>query len=50
MEASDRAIRLEVIALGFRGRAAARKTFITPTIARRHLDWCKQYRHWTVEQ
>ena len=48
--ASDRTVRREIIALGFHGRAAVHKPLITARNATRRLQWCKERRHWTLEQ
>ena len=36
--------------MGFHGRAAAHKPKITIRNAMRRLEWCKDCRHWTLEQ
>jgi hypothetical protein len=35
--------------MGFHGRAAAHKRNISPVNAKRRLKWCKERRHWTVD-
>jgi hypothetical protein len=35
--------------MGFHGRAAAHKPNISPVNAKRRLKWCKERRHWTVD-
>ncbi|CAI9585259.1 unnamed protein product, partial [Staurois parvus] len=36
--------------MGFHGRAAASKPYITTCNAKRRMQWCKAHRHWTLEQ
>ena len=36
--------------MGFHGRAAASKPYITKCNAKRRMQWCKARRHWTLEQ
>jgi hypothetical protein len=36
--------------MGFHGRAATHKPKITILNAKRWLEWCKDCRHWTLEQ
>jgi hypothetical protein len=35
--------------MGFHGRTAAHKPNISPVNAKRRLKWCKEQRHWTVD-
>ncbi|KAK6304388.1 hypothetical protein J4Q44_G00249740 [Coregonus suidteri] len=48
--ARTRTVRLELHEMGFHGRAAAHKPKMTMRNAKRWLEWCKAYRHWTLEQ
>ncbi|CAI9556301.1 unnamed protein product, partial [Staurois parvus] len=34
--------------IGFHGRAAASKPYITKCNAKRRMQWCKARRHWTL--
>ncbi|CAI9573151.1 unnamed protein product, partial [Staurois parvus] len=34
--------------MGFHGRAAASKPYITKCNAKRHMQWCKVRHHWTL--
>ena len=36
--------------MGFHGRAAAHKPKTPMGNAKRWLEWCKAWRHWTLEQ
>ncbi|CAI9568625.1 unnamed protein product [Staurois parvus] len=36
--------------MGFHGRAAASKPYITKCNAKRRMPWCKARHHWTLEQ
>ncbi|CAI9574492.1 unnamed protein product [Staurois parvus] len=40
----------ELHGMGFHGRAAASKPYITKCNAKRGMPWCKAHRHWTLEQ
>ncbi|CAI9620759.1 unnamed protein product, partial [Staurois parvus] len=40
----------ELHGMGFHGRAAASKPYITKCNAKRRIQWCKAHRHWTVER
>ncbi|CAI9560743.1 unnamed protein product, partial [Staurois parvus] len=40
----------ELHGMGFHGRAAASKPYITKYNAKRQMPWCKAHRHWTLEQ
>ncbi|XP_035536913.1 ribosome biogenesis protein NOP53-like [Morone saxatilis] len=43
-------MRCELHGMGFHGRAAACKPYITKSNAKRRMEWCEAHRHWTVEQ
>jgi hypothetical protein len=47
---STRTVSRELHKVGFHGRAAAHKPKINMRNAKRHLEWCKARRHWTLEQ
>jgi transposase len=47
--ASTKTVRRELRQMGFHGRAAAHKPNILPVNAKCHLNWCKERRHWTVD-
>ncbi|CAI9543660.1 unnamed protein product, partial [Staurois parvus] len=38
----------ELHGMGFHGRAAASKPYITKCNAKRWMQWCKACRHWTL--
>ncbi|CAI9535642.1 unnamed protein product, partial [Staurois parvus] len=38
----------ELHGMGFHGRAAASKPYITKCNAKRRMQWCKACRHWTL--
>ncbi|CAI9547087.1 unnamed protein product [Staurois parvus] len=40
----------ELHGMGFHGRAAASKPYITKCNAKHRMQWCKAHRHWTLEQ
>ncbi|CAI9567573.1 unnamed protein product, partial [Staurois parvus] len=40
----------ELHGIGFHGRAAASKPYITKYNAKCQMPWCKARRHWTLEQ
>ncbi|KAL0182604.1 hypothetical protein M9458_021979, partial [Cirrhinus mrigala] len=42
-------VRRELHGMGFHGRAAASKPYITKCSAKRRMQWCKARRHWTLE-
>jgi hypothetical protein len=46
--ASTMTVRRELRGIGFHGRAAAHKPNNSPMNAKRRLKWCKERRHWTV--
>ncbi|CAI9550088.1 unnamed protein product, partial [Staurois parvus] len=39
----------ELPGMGFHGRAAASKSYITKCNAKRRMPWCKVRHHWTLE-
>ncbi|CAI9563697.1 unnamed protein product [Staurois parvus] len=39
----------ELHGMGFLGRAAASKLYITKFNAKRWMQWCKAHHHWTLE-
>ncbi|CAI9588690.1 unnamed protein product [Staurois parvus] len=43
-------VRRELHGMGFHGRAAASKPYITKCNAKHWMPWCKAHRHWTLEQ
>ncbi|CAI9566691.1 unnamed protein product, partial [Staurois parvus] len=43
-------VREELHKMGFHGRAAASKPYITKCNAKRRMQWCKAHHHWTLEQ
>jgi hypothetical protein len=47
--ASTMSMRQALRGMGFHGRAAAHKPNISPVNAKRRLKWCKERRHWTVD-
>ena len=47
---SSRTVRRELHGMGFNGRAAASKPYITKCNAKCRMQWCKARRHWTLEQ
>jgi hypothetical protein len=47
--ASTQTVRRELRGMGFHGRAAAHKPNISPVNAKRLIKWCKERRHWTVD-
>jgi hypothetical protein len=47
--ASTVTVHHELRGMGFHGRAAAHKPNISPVNATRRLKWCKERRHWTVD-
>uniref|UniRef100_A0A672YKD4 Tc1-like transposase DDE domain-containing protein n=1 Tax=Sphaeramia orbicularis TaxID=375764 RepID=A0A672YKD4_9TELE len=50
LQISSRTVRRELHGMGFHGRAAASKPYITKCNAKRRMQWCKACRHWTLEQ
>ncbi|KAI2662490.1 Transposable element Tcb2 transposase [Labeo rohita] len=49
LQISSRTVRRKLHGMGFHGRAAASKPYITKCKTRR-MQWCKACRHWTLEQ
>jgi transposase len=47
--ASTMTVCRELRGTGFHGRAAAHRPNISPVNAKRRLNWCKELRHWTVD-
>ena len=47
---SSRTVHRELHGMGFHGRAAASKPYISKCNAKRQMQWCKARRHWTLEQ
>lgn len=47
---STKTVRRELHGMGFHGRAATCKPYITKHNAKRRMEWCKARRHWTLEQ
>jgi hypothetical protein len=47
--ASTMTVYRELRGMGFHGRAAAHKPNILPVNAKRLLKWCKERRHWTLD-
>jgi hypothetical protein len=47
--ASTMTVRRELRGMGFHGRVAAHKPNILPVNAKRRLKWCKERRHWTMD-
>ncbi|CAI9574346.1 unnamed protein product [Staurois parvus] len=50
LQISTTTVRRELHGMGFHGRAAASKPYITKCNAKRPMQWCKACRHWTLEQ
>ncbi|KAF3687163.1 Transposable element Tcb2 transposase [Channa argus] len=50
LQISSTSVRRELHGMGFHGRAAASKPYITKCNAKRRMQWCKARRHWTLEQ
>ncbi|CAI9610523.1 unnamed protein product [Staurois parvus] len=48
LQISTTTVRRELLGLGFHGRAAASKPYITKCNAKRQVQWCKARRHWTL--
>ncbi|CAI9540940.1 unnamed protein product [Staurois parvus] len=49
LQISTTTVRRELHGMGFHGRAAASKPYITNCNAKRRMQWCKARRHWTLE-
>ena len=47
---SSRTVHRELHGIGFHGRAAASKTYISKCNAKLQMQWCKARRHRTLEQ
>ncbi|CAI9585274.1 unnamed protein product, partial [Staurois parvus] len=47
---STTTVHRELHGMGFHGQAAASKPYITKCNAKHWMQWCKAYRHWTLEQ
>ena len=50
LQISSRTVRRELHGMGFHGRAAASKPYISKCNAKRRMQWCKARHHWTLEQ
>uniref|UniRef100_A0A8C5P9B6 Transposase Tc1-like domain-containing protein n=1 Tax=Leptobrachium leishanense TaxID=445787 RepID=A0A8C5P9B6_9ANUR len=50
LQISSRTVRRELHGMGFHGRAAASKPYITKCNAKRRMQWCKARGHWTLKQ
>ncbi|CAI9552822.1 unnamed protein product, partial [Staurois parvus] len=50
LQISTTTVHRELHGMGFHGRAAASKPYITKCNAKCHMHWCKVRRHWTLEQ
>ncbi|CAI9560127.1 unnamed protein product [Staurois parvus] len=50
LQISTTTVHRELHGMGFHGRAAASKPYITKCNAERQMQWCKACRHWTLEQ
>ncbi|CAI9567303.1 unnamed protein product, partial [Staurois parvus] len=44
----SKTVRRELHGMGFHGKAAASKPYITKCNAKRRMQWCKARRHWTL--
>ncbi|CAI9592572.1 unnamed protein product [Staurois parvus] len=49
LQMSPTTVHRELHGMGFRGRAAASKPYITKCNAKLRMPWCKARRHWTLE-
>ncbi|CAI9560332.1 unnamed protein product [Staurois parvus] len=49
LQMSTTTVRRELHGMGFHGRAAASKPYITKCNAKNQIQWCKARRHWTHE-
>ncbi|CAI9542000.1 unnamed protein product, partial [Staurois parvus] len=47
LQISTTTVCIELHGMGFHGRAAASKPYITKCNAKRRMQWCKARRHWT---
>ncbi|CAI9581985.1 unnamed protein product, partial [Staurois parvus] len=50
LQISTTTVRRELHGMGFHGRAAASKPYITKCNAKCQMPWCKARNHWTLEQ
>ncbi|CAI9544551.1 unnamed protein product [Staurois parvus] len=50
LQVSTTTVCRELHGMGFHGRAAAFKPYITKCNAKHRMQWCKAQRHWTLEQ
>jgi len=50
LQVSSRTVRRELHGMGFHGRAATSKPYITKCNAKRWMQWYKARDHWTLEQ
>ena len=50
LQISSRTVCRELHGMGFHGRAAASKPYISKCNAKRWMQWCKARHHWTLEQ
>ncbi|CAI9576271.1 unnamed protein product, partial [Staurois parvus] len=48
LQISTTTVHRKLNGMGFRGRAAASKPYITKCNAKRQMQWCKAHRHWTL--
>ncbi|CAI9558535.1 unnamed protein product, partial [Staurois parvus] len=48
LQISTITVHRELRGMGFHGRAAASKPYITKCNAERWMQWCKACRHWTL--
>ncbi|CAI9538219.1 unnamed protein product [Staurois parvus] len=50
LQMSPTTVRRELHGMGFHGRAATSKPYITKCNAKRRMPWCKARSNWTLEQ
>ncbi|CAI9573923.1 unnamed protein product [Staurois parvus] len=50
LQISTSTVHREFHGMGFHGRAAASKPYITKCNAKCRMQWCKACHHWTLEQ
>ncbi|CAI9596684.1 unnamed protein product [Staurois parvus] len=50
LQVSTTTVYRELHGIGFHGRAAASKPYITKCNAKHQMQWCKARRHWALEQ
>ena len=50
LQINSRTVRRELHGMGFHGRAAASKPYISKCNAKRRMQWCKARHNWTLEQ